>query len=125
MPSPNVAIVDRSAKKMRPVLLSLFVLAACQTQSGAAALESGPSGKSPAIASAQRVPSNTGPLPPPANGPNAPDLNPAAPLPSLAPLVKRLKPSVVSVYTTQSAKPRQNPRLGMRGGPHGFQQGPH
>lgn len=50
------------------------------------------------------------------------------PLPSLAPLVKQLRPAVVNVYTTQNARPRGLNRNGPEGGQSPFDwffRGPH
>ncbi|MFM2153976.1 MAG: hypothetical protein RL199_2411, partial [Pseudomonadota bacterium] len=57
------------------------------------------------------------PVPPPA--PSAPERQTAA-MPSLAPLVKELRPAVVNIYTTQNVRPRR----GMQpwGGPQGNEE---
>src|SRR5437870_3637296 len=61
---------------------------------------------------ARAYPPDSTPRPTPIVAP--PATGQLGPLPTLAPLVKQLRPSVVNIYTTQNMKPKR-PHLGPRG----------
>jgi serine protease Do len=101
--------------RLASLLLPLALMASGCQPSTANATDAAP----PKLALAPPVAASPVAAPPVAA---APPVSPPAdrqlsPMPSLAPLVKELRPAVVNVYTTQSARPRSGSRLRRPQGP--------